>query len=226
MNLIEMNDKLLISKKKTVTIKEIPQEKLIEFKSLIAISKTVESAFETIEDANAFYKMFPYIKKLIGSNICVEVFYACKLGYFYSGIPAKLLFILNKAIRSGDRMHINATLNKAVNLLRTYCDSQWKTDENVITMKDVIENIVGEPVNLITSSTLKVQAKDCWEVYIKDAERVALVPNDIATMLSYGDCEKLQFDIGKGIVLGDVPIRTLNNRIGITKDDFDLRECF
>ena len=226
MNLIEMNDKIMGGKKKAVKVAEVSQEKLIEFKSLVSISKMAESAFDTLEDANAFYKMFPYIKKIIGTNICVEVFYACKLGHFYSGIPAKLTFILEKAVRTGDKQHINAMLNPAVNLLRTYADASWKFDGQQVTMKDVLENIVGAPVTLLTSSTLKVQSKDCWEVYIKDAERVALFPNDIATMISYGDCEKLHFDIGKGILLGDIPVRTLNNRIGITKDEFDLRECF
>lgn len=226
MNLIEMNDKIMGGKKKTVKVASVSQEKLIEFKSLVSISKLAENAFEQLEDANAFYKMFPYIKKIIGTNICVEVFYACKMGHFYEGIPAKLTFILEKAVRTGDKSHVNAMLNPAVSLLRTYADASWKYDGKTITMKELIENITGEPVTLITSSTLKVQARDCWEVYIKDAERVALIPNDIATMFSYGDCEKLHFDIGKGIMLGDIPVRTLNNRIGITKDEFDLRECF
>lgn len=226
MNLLEMNDKILVPKKKVTKVAEIKQDKLVDFKTLVAMSKMTESAFDVLEDANAFYKMFPDIKKLIGANICVEVFYACKLGYYYEGIPTKLLFILNKTVKVNGREHINKALNPAVTLLRSYVDNAYQYSGEKITVKDVLENIIGEPVALLTTSELKVKSSDCWEVYIKDAERVALLPEDIASMLSYSDCEKLSFDIGKGIMLEDIPVRTLNNRLGITRDDFDLRECF
>lgn len=225
MNLVEMNDKILTGKKNVVQVPTVTQENLTQFKSLMAISKLTESAFDSLEDANAFYKMFPYIKKLIGTNICVEVFYACKLGYYYENIPAKLTFILNKAVRVNGKENINATLNPAVNLLRTYAENAYEFGGKTITVKDVIENIVGAPVSLISSSTPKIKSNGCWEVFIPNAERVALFPDDIGSMLSYSDCEKLEFDIGKGIMLEGIPIRTFNNRIGITKDDFDLREC-
>lgn len=225
MNLLELNEKLLVGKKKAVKVPKITDSHLTEFKSLLAISRNMSSNFEVLEDANAFFKMFPDVKKLIGAKLCVEVFYACKLGYMYEGIPNKLLYILTKALNQNNREFVNLALNSAVNLLKPYADSSFTCGEEVVTTKDVIENIVGHSVQLITSSTPKVKLRGYYEVYIPNVERIALFPIDIGDMLSYADCERLSFDIGKGIMLDDVPVRILNNRIGVTKDDFDLRDC-
>lgn len=225
MNLLEFNDRVMISKKKTVSVPDFDNDKLIEFKELLAISPNMKNVFSAVDDSNAFFKMFPDVKKVIGAKICAEVFYACKLGYYYDGIPSKLVYILNKAVKNCGRDFANLTVNSAVNLLRTYASAQYRYDGSTICVKDVLDNVFGKSVDLLTTAKMKIKTGDVWEVFIPDVERVALMPDDIASMISYGDCDKLSFDINKGIMLGDVPVRTMNGRVGITRNDFDLREC-
>lgn len=225
MNLLEFNDKVLISKKKTVNVPKFDNDKLIEFKELLSISLNMKNAFGAIDDSNAFFKMYPDVKKVIGARICAEVFYACKLGYYYDGIPSKLVYILNKAVKNHGKDFPNLTINSAISLLRTYASAQYKYEGKTLEVKDVLDNVFGTSVQLLTTAKMKIKVGDNWEVFIPDVERVAIMPDDIASMISYGDCDKLSFDINKGIMLGDVPVRTMNGRVGITRNDFDLREC-
>lgn len=225
MNLLEFNDKVLISKKDTVNVPKFDKDKLIEFKELIAIDDRIVNTFEHIDDSNAFYKIYPDVKKVLGAKICVEVFYACKLGFYYDGVSSKLVYILSKAIKDYGKDYPNLTINTAIKLLKTYAGAQYKYNGDIIGVKDILDNLFGRNIQLLTSAKKKVKAGDCWEVYIPGIERVALMPEDIASMISYGDCDKLSFDINTGIMLGDIPVRTLNGRVGIVRDDFDLRQC-
>lgn len=225
MNLLELNDKILISKKKTVNVPTFSDDKLKEFKEIISISMNMKNSFQMLDDSNAFFKAFPDVKKVLGVKICTEIFYACKLGYYYEGVPAKLVYILQKAIVNHGKEYPNVTLNSAVNLLKPYACAQYKCNNNIVTVKDVLDNVFGYSVQLLTTAKTKIKPGLYWEVFIPDVERVAIMPDDIASMISYGDCDKLSFDFRKGIMLEDVPVRTMNGRVGITKNDFDLREC-
>lgn len=225
MNLLEMNTEIIFGKKTKCSVPELTEEHLIQFKKLINISKSILATFESIDDANSFFTMYPDIKVVLGSSICVEAFYACKLGYYYKGIPTKLVYILNKTFKENDNKHINTALNTAINLIKPYISNVYEYNGEDYTVKDIIENVVGTSINLITDSKRKIKCSDCWEVYIPDIERVALFPNDIADMFGYADCEKLYFTVEKGIMFNDTVVRTLGNRLGITKNDFDLRDC-
>ena len=227
MNLIEMNDRLLVNKdRREVVVPEVTQDMCDRFRRLVASSNSVQNMYNNIEDANAFFMMYPDIKKIFGAGVCVEIFYVCKQKYVYDGVPAKLVYILNKTFNEGGLVHVNAALNRATALLKPYVNDVYVVDGMAVTVKDVIENIVGRSVKLLTSSVRKVKATDCYEVYVPNAERVALLPMDIANMLPYAECEKIRFTKEKGLVIGDdVIVRCLNNRLGITRDEFDLISC-
>lgn len=226
MNLIEMNDRLLVNKdRRQVTVPEATQEKCDLFRRLVESSKTATNMFNSLEDANAFFAIFPDLRKILGTGVCVEVFYACKLKYAYDGVPARLVYILNKAFTHGSQVHVNATLNTVTALLKPYVNDVYTVNGETATVKDIIENVLGRSVKLLTSSVRKVKATDCFEVYVPNVERVALLPPDIANMLPVAECEKIRFDREKGLVIDNVIIRTLNNRLGITRDDFDLIKC-
>lgn len=227
MNLLEFNDRLMVNKsRKVVTVPIVTQEDCDLFRSLVSTSKTVSDMYEATDDATAFFTAFPDIKKIIGTQKCVEVFYACKLTYVCDGVPCRLVYIVNKMFNESGRVTVNLAINRALNLLKKYVDDVYIIEGKEYTVKDVIENAAGFSVKLLTSSVPKVKATNCYEVYVANAERVALIPLDIAKMLPYDECEGIYFDRQLGLLMKNgTPLRCLNDRMGITRDDFNLVDC-
>lgn len=227
MNLLEFNDQLLLTKgKQPVQVPTVQQEECDLFRGLIAASKTATDMYNGCDDANSFFSVYTDIKKMIGASICNEVFYACKLTYVYDGVPSRLVYIISKMISKCNTAYPNVAINRTYKLLSKYLSDVYIVGGQEFTVKDVIENMFGFGIKLITSSVPKVKSTNCYEVYVRDVERVALIPGDIARILPYAECEKLRFDRQVGIVMTDgTPLRCLNGRLGITKDDFDLTDC-
>lgn len=225
MNLLEMNDAILYGKKKKTIVPVVTADDLTLFKKTIAMSARIKSMYEQTDDANSFFAIFPGVKQIVGAKKCVECFYACKLGYIMHGIPAKLVYVLTKMFNENGKQFVNKAMSTALPLLKPYVNCAFEYNEESYDLKDVIENICGQSVKLLNTSVRKVKSGSAWEVFIPVANRVAILPDGMADMLSQDDCERLSFDTNKGIVLNDIPVRTLGNRLGITRDDFDLREC-
>ena len=226
MNLIQMNDKILVNKdRKLVKPPVVTQELCDEFRRLVNASRILENYYTTLEDSTAFLTTYPSIKEIYGTGLATELFYASKLNFFYPGVPSKLSYVLNKIFKVCGVVHVNDALCRGVKLVQPFVNDVYEVNGEEVTVKDVIENFVGGPIKLLTSSVRKVKAADCYEVFVPNAERVALLPGDIANVLPYAECEKIEFDKQRGLVIGDVIIRCMNNRIGVTRDDFDLRKC-
>lgn len=227
MTLIELNDLMLVNNKRfEVKVPEVSQNDCDTFRRLVGSSKTVENVYNMTDDANSFFSMFPDIKKMFGDGVCVEVFYACKLKFVYDGVPSKLVYIVSKMLSECGNCNINTALNRTTSLLRPYVDHIYKVDGKEYTLKDVIENMTGFSIKLLTSSVRKVKSVNCFEVYVPNVERVALLPPDIAKLLPYSECAKIRYDRELGLVVGDdTVVRCLNGRLGITRDDFDLTNC-
>jgi hypothetical protein len=225
MNLLELNDAILYGKKKEVSIPVISSEDLQLFKRTIATSAYIKKLFESTDDANSFFAVCADIKQVVGAKKCVECFYACKTGFYMKGIPAKLVYILQKVVKEYGKDFPNMALNGSIQYIKPYVNCLFVVDDKQYDVKDVIENIYGKPIKLINTSVRKVDYGSTSEVYVSDVERVAIMPDGISGTMSQEDCEKLTYCTEYGIMLGDIPVRTLGNRLGITKDDFDLREC-
>lgn len=223
MNLVEMNDAILVSNKFLQKVPEITDDKIIEFKRLLKISSRIEAAYEETEDSNSFFSLFPDIKKIIGASLCVEIFYAVKTGFYYSGVPSKLVYILHKLFTDKKFKSVNMSLNSGITYLQLYCKSCWEYKGQTVDMRNVIENVLGRPVTLLTSSVPKTNANGLCEIWIQNVERVALLPDNIFEKLSYQDCEKVEYT-PDGLSLNGILLRTFNDRLGVVKDDFDLRE--
>lgn len=224
MNLVEMNEAILTANKTLQKVPSFTQEHIMEFKRLLKISSRIESSYEDTEDSNSFFSMFPDIKKILGTSVCVEVFYATKTGFYYNGIPAKLVYILSKLFMSGSYKSVNTAINSAVRILSIYAKSSWDYSGTELNMKDVIENIIGKPITLLTASVPKTESNGLYELWVPNVERVALLPDYIFEKLSYQDCERVEYTT-EGLALNGMLLRTFQDRLGIVKDDFDLREC-
>lgn len=234
MNLLELNDIILYGKKSVCKIPMITDEDLILFKKAINISPTVLKIFESTNDSNSFFAVCPDVKKIVGASKAVECFYAVKLGYYMKNVPMRLIYIINELNTSYQEKYVNVALNSAIPLLSNYAKCRYTTEDGKeIDLKTVIENVYGRSIKLINSSVRKVEYDDAVELYVPDDKgkngRVALLCSNMAKMLSPDDCEKVYYNRSLGITLktstGEIPIRTLGNRLGITKDEFDLREC-
>ncbi len=227
MNLLEMNDAILFGKKNTVEVPIPSKGNLDTFQSLINSGKSIKMFYDQTDDANSFFALFPDVRQIVGSKICVECFYACKVGYFMGGVPSKLLYIVTKMLsRNEAKVFVNRSINSAVQLLKPYMSNEYVLDGQKYTVKDVIENVAGAPVKLLNTSIRKTKVGQEWEVFIPEVNRVAILPAGLGELLSMTDCENLRYVRELGIVLHDVPIRVMGNRVGITTDDFDLRNCF
>ena len=190
--------------------------------------------FESTDDSNSFFAVCPGVKKIVGAFKSVECFYATKLGYYMKNVPMRLVYILNKLNISHQAKYVNVALNSAIPLLSNYAKCKYTAEDGTeLDIKSVIENVYGRSIKLINSSMRKVEYDDAVELYVPDekgkAGRVALLCPSMAKMLSPEDCEKVYYNHSLGITLrtnnGEIPIRTLGNRLGITRDEFDLREC-
>ena len=223
MNLIELNYKIMHATE-NVVVEQVTQEHVDLLRSIIPTSSFIQSLYDAVDDASAFYAQVPELKKILPHKLAAETFYASKLGYIYEGVPSRLVYILSELFRLGDRKYVNRTLEMAVQPLSGYAGITFGPDK--ITVKDVIENLIGTKVDLLTADTRKIQVDDAYEVWIDDIERVALLPKDIAKPLSKDDVKKIKYTSDKGLMLGDIPIRTMNNRVGCTLSDLDLRTCF
>ena len=202
---------------------DVTQEDVDKFLSIINIDSQASSTFDMVDDSNTFYGMFPDIKKLMGIELSKEVFYAVKTGYTLKGVPARLVYIISTAFKTLGVDNVNNTLNSIVAYLKDFVDYTYS--ENNLTVKDIIENIIGKPVSLLTDDTRMVRCNNYYEVWISDVEQVAFIPEDIAESLSPSNIEAIKFDANKGLVLKDIILRTFNGRLGVTKDDLDLRDC-
>lgn len=225
MTLLELNDKIESSQKTKIEPVHYTQNDLELFNKTINTSVTIKAAYDQTDDANSFFAKFPDVRKIVGSKVCVECFYACKLGYYMQGIPTKLVYIVDKIFKEYDKEYVNVAMNAAIPLLSPYAISEFDYVGESYTLKDVIENFVGRSITLLTTSVPKVKVKDAWEVYIPTTKRVAILPDDIGSAISLDDCEKLDYDKDAGLVLQGIPLRTMGDRLGVTLSDYDLRQC-
>lgn len=225
MSLLDINNQLL--KEATEDMKPsyvVTQDDVQELQSILDINQTIFNIFKGTNSAKDFFKSFPDIKTVIGSQKSSDVFYALKLGYALNGIPGKLVYAISTVFQSQENKYPNLAIWKLQSELKPYVGKNIVTDEGKYTLKDVIENIYGKSINLISDIQYKVTNDDCNEVYIAGTDRIALIPNDLGGALSDDNCRNLEYEPKLGIVLNSTPIRRLNGRLGVTLDDYDLRE--
>lgn len=228
MNLIEFNDKLLKKRNKIITVlPELTEEDKSLFNDLILSNKNVQNAFNNTESDTVFFSIYPDIKKIVGPAKSTELFYAFKMYEDFTGVPNKAVYVLKMAIRKYGVTNTNLIINSVLQYLTPYVDQAYEIDGETYTIKDVIENVTGKNATLLTDAVRKVKTpdKEVYELWIPDVNRVAVVPSDIAGLISNDDAYNLCYDKKLGIMLNGTPIRTFNNRLGITQFDFNLEEC-
>lgn len=228
MNLLEFNDCLIKKRgKSVVSVPEITDEDRMLFNDLILCNNSVLNTFNKCTLDTEFYGVYPDIKKIVGKDKAVELFYAYKMNTYFPGIPNKIPYVLKIAVAKYGNVNSNMVLNSVLQYLTPYASDVYVVDGEEYTVKDILENVTGKNATLLTDSVRKVRTsvKNTYEFYVQDVDRVLVAPEDIADCISNEDAYNLSYDRERGVVLNDIPVRTLNNHIGVTQFDFNLTEC-
>lgn len=201
----------------------ITQTELADFHNYLLIDSEYLRMFSVIELASEFFSVCPLFSSSFSPNKREELFYAEKNKYFMSAVSSKFVYLLRKSLSVYDTPNMALSMLKSqdvVNLLinRTSSDT---------TPYNVLCNIIGSAFGLLTTTKRKVKVDDdTYEFYISDADKVAVLPSDIASALqSTSDINSLKYSSSAGITLYDKPIRCMCGHYGITMSDFDLRGC-
>lgn len=197
------------------------EEKAI-FKSLLAVDNVYSSGFEETESYIEFFETFSVFRDLLPKEVREDVFYSVKLGYSFTDIPARLVYIIKKAISEYDSPNL-ALINVNINTWGRFLKKG--TLPEGVTIKTVVENVLGHEYTAISSFNRKAKYRDWYEIYVENIDTVILVPEPIANLIdSLDDLKHLEYIQDKGICLYEKPIRVLSNYIGLTKSDLDLRK--
>ena len=203
----------------------VTKEEVQEFLSIFYTDDFIKSVFDATENYQQFYDALPWFKKVFEPSKAKELFYAAKCEMIYEGVPPTVIFLIKKALLQFEYKYINVALNRLERkMLEPYMKYGVLSDG--VTYKDVIENIMGKSVKLITESSLCVDVDGISELYVPNIDAVALVPTDmLKDISSLEDYRSVSYDKEIGLTVKGQPIRTMGGRVGITKNDLDLRSC-
>lgn len=203
----------------------VEQKEVEEFLKMFSIEESIKTVFDMTENYVEFYNVFPWMKLCFSPIKAKELFYAAKTEILYQDVPPTIIFLFKKAIQQFEGKYVNLAISKIERkMLYPYLKDGILPDD--ITYNDVLDNIVGRKVKLIRESCPCVNVDGVTELYVSNVDSVALVPTEMLAEVT--DLEGLvsaYYDKEKGIMIKDIPIRTFGGRIGLTRNDFDLRSC-
>lgn len=191
-----------------------------EVAQAVANDEGATIAIQNYEKPASFYKATPDIERLVPKPAREEIFFALKNGFASTEVPARAIFLLNKAYAK----------TKIPNLIfKALSDDDFKVMFQAnyldgVCMRDVICSYICPDYSPITPGSYLSKHSEYTEIYIEETDMIAAVPNDIAVNMSVADIKSLRVT-KKGIYLGDIPLRTLGGRYGATNSIYDLREC-
>lgn len=155
-----------------------------------------------------------------------ELFYAMLCETYIPHVPTELvaLFVLTRRVsETPNKMILALDRSKMKRYL-----TQVTTDSNKV-MKDLLDEVWGYDVNLLTENRRMVNNKGVMEIYIENIDDVLLCNPTITSILRDAeDVSKLTYDKDKGVLVGEngIPLRVLIQSFGITRNDLDLRSMF
>lgn len=199
----------------------IEQDLYNEAAQMVAEMEGASESLNSFEKPKYFYKSNPDIEYLVPPNAREEIFFALKNGYACEEVPAKCIYLLNKAYHAA--YEIPNLIFKAISVedFNVLCQQNYF---NGVSLRDVIKSFICETYEPITyESPIKRHAKFA-EIYVAETDMIVAVPLDIAERMSTKDAHNLHVT-SKGVCLGDIPLRILGERYGAINSTYDLRAC-
>lgn len=227
MTLLELNrifeGKYIEEKGKADNQVQITEEDMIKFRELLTINDVFSEGLSKTESATEYFHTYELLDRVVEDRLKEELFYTAKTGFFFEGIPSKVVYLLQRAIKRYNTPN-NAINSIDVRVLSKYLKKGY-LPENV-TLKQVMENLIGREFQTLSESRLAVTYKDCVEVYVRNTDRVLIVPLSLESYFnSREDLEHVEYVKNIGVCIQGIPIRTLKGMLGVTFDEYDLREC-
>lgn len=180
----------------------------------------VKSLFDETDVAANFFDNIVTFKEM--GLVDEEAFYIRKLKSRMIGVPSRIVYIVNKAIATYGKENPNYTLSSVYKYLLKYDDYLFENERKQYTLLDIIYYLFYDNFDLLTARRLKAGN----EIYVESVNKVAIVPNDILSII---DVKTVDYDPKLGLTAiydGQVtPLRIMCGRIGATTDDFDLRKA-
>lgn len=187
-------------------------------KDILSVDSTAKQIFDATDDAKEFFKSVPLLKEIKVNN--PEAFYELKSGVRYKGIPSQIVYILRKAIDKYGTEYPNLTLWSCYKLLRLYATNSYYVNGELHNFKDIIDFVFKDNVKLISTRKWHTDT----EYYVNSEDKVAIIPEYIAESIvgnvGYHEDLGLYFITKEGNIQ---LVRTLAGRIGLIRNDFDLR---
>ncbi len=208
--------------RKADTVKKVPEitdEMRFTWKQVLSAIPHIRQRFELYDEDKDFFGEFPDFEK---SGIkSQELFYQSKLGYYIEGIPSKVVYILQKAIKELGSDTPNTTLYSVYGILLPFAYNKYQHKDKELNLLDIVFAIFKHKFEPLTSRRKSYGD----EFYVYDDNLIAILPEDIQEKVKG---KEIKFDKKLGLYIeeGDSKslLRLMNGRIGVTKNDLDLRE--
>lgn len=221
-NLSEL-EPYILGKEFTGELKDVPRlnkDVFEQFMIMLSESDIASGFFDVYSNYKDFYATATDFKNLIPKEFQMEVFYAAKVGSFYVEIPSFCVFMLKQAWE----------LSQGIpNLILKYVPMQALTEWfkkgyflGGLTLRDAICNVCCPDYNPLSELRLKNTVGDFTEIWVRDTDMVAAVPNKIADLLDDKGILDI-VDTEAGLQSNGVLLRTMAGYVGAINSKYDLR---
>lgn len=195
-------------------------QQLKEFLTHLASSEFAKSAFSASENWKDFYTVIPDFKHYFKADVREDVYYAAKNGMVASGVPAFCIYMVKKAYAKID------IPNMIFKQIPIPVMRQWFRPGYIrkgICLRDVICQFCNAQYNPVTPYRYTNTVGDYTEIYVKETDMIAAVPNVIAKSLNMNDIEKITVS-QYGLSINNVLLRTMAGYAGAINSTYDLRK--
>ena len=208
------------------------EEEYATWLSIVTSTQYFNTAFDATNNSKVFYAEYKNLEFPYGKQLAAEFFYMTKLktefnrDYRYKGIPAKLEYLI-RAAQTLPWETPNQLLSMCYRAINEFAPYTYETSAGVLNLLGVFSIIIQEDFEPVTDAVRKVynEYHNVYEVYVENVDMIAFLPEDIAGCIRAKDLDVVTFDKKIGLLYKNIPLRTLGGRIGLTTDDFDLRNA-
>lgn len=191
------------------------------FMKMLQEDPIAKDFFESYDSYKDFYKTAVDFAHLIPKDLQMEVFYAAKIGCFYTGIPSFCVYMIKRAWTEANGIpNLIPKLLPSVVLNEVFKKGYFT---GLTSLRDVICNVACKDYNPLSETNLRNRVGDFTEIYIKSTDMVAAVPNVIADALDDNSILNITVE-PNGLTTNGMLLRTMCNYVGAINSTYDLRE--
>lgn len=168
-----------------------------------------------------FYRTMVDFNHHIPKEYRTEVFYAAKVGYFSPQVPSFCLYLVTEAWKRAEGMPNMVVKLLPTTAMKKFFEEGYFADN--YSLYDVICDLCTENYKPLCLYHPKNKVGDFTEIYVKETDMVAAVPNAIADALDDDSVLAIKLT-PNGLETGGVLLRTMGGYVGAINSNYDLRE--